>query len=340
MDWSLFLHLPERLLPWYEGDNRTMPWRVPSPDPYWVLVSEIMLQQTRVETVIPYFTRFIQTLPDLQSLAEADEELLLKLWEGLGYYSRVRNLQKAAITAVEEFGGKLPASSAELRTLKGVGDYTAGAIASIAFGLPEPAVDGNVLRVTARYLDYHDDVLKPDFKAAVTEHLRKVYPKGQCSAFTQSLMDLGALICIPGNPRCEQCPLKNICLGFKHGTAPALPCRKEKTQRKIEKKTVFILHTDKKMAIRKRPSSGVLANMWELPWIDGFIPQKDLQKIFPDAQICLAGKGKHVFTHLEWHMQIWDIHVNAEIADYIWVTETELKDTYSLPSAFRKFIPD
>ena len=240
---GIFRALTEPLLVWYMSAARDLPWREPNPDPYRVLVSEIMLQQTRVDTVKPYYERFTAEFPTIQSLADADEEHLLKLWEGLGYYSRAKNLREAARRLIAEYGGRLPADRERLLRLPGIGEYTAGAIASIAFGLPEPAVDGNVIRVCFRLLDCHGDPADPQLRGEVREQLKKVYPERHCSEFTQGLMELGAVICLPGNPRCPECPLRGICLGFKTGNAPALPMKKVQPKRRIERKTVFLLQT-------------------------------------------------------------------------------------------------
>ena len=336
--------LVKRILPWYERCARSMPWRMKDPDPYWTLVSEVMLQQTRVETVIPYFQRFIQELPTLADLAAADEEILLKLWEGLGYYSRVRNLQKTARAAVERFGGKLPGTVAELRNLPGIGEYTAGAIGSIAFHLPVPAVDGNVMRVCARLLDCDKDIMDPAFRNEITELLRVVYPENYCSEFTQSLMDLGATVCIPAHPRCSLCPLSEICLGLRSGREAFLPVKKKKMLRKVEKKSVLLLNSaGGKIALRKRPDKGVLAGMWELPWLEGEMPEdlirKELNAMNVDVlALEYSKKGKHIFTHLEWEMVFWSVRCRNEVPAWTWVTQDELLHNCSLPSAFRKFL--
>lgn len=223
-DQEILAQLPPRLLSWYAGSARVLPWRE-EPTPYRVWVSEIMLQQTRVEAVKPYYERFLNALPTVEALAQAPEELLLKLWEGLGYYNRVRNLQKGAQVVMERYGGKVPASFEELRSLPGVGDYTAGAVASIAFGIPVPAVDGNVLRVISRVLSRRDNILDPKVKRRVEEEIRAILPP-QVGDFNQSLMELGALICLPGGaPKCLLCPLREVCRGFAQGTAPELPVK-------------------------------------------------------------------------------------------------------------------
>ena len=239
-DQEILAQLPPRLLSWYAGSARVLPWRE-EPTPYRVWVSEIMLQQTRVEAVKPYYERFLNALPTVEALAQAPEELLLKLWEGLGYYNRVRNLQKGAQVVMERYGGKVPASFEELRSLPGVGDYTAGAVASIAFGIPVPAVDGNVLRVVSRVLSRRDNILDPKVKRRVEEEIRAILPS-QAGDFNQSLMELGALICLPGGaPKCLLCPLREVCRGFAQGTAPELPVKTKPKPRRREERTLFLL---------------------------------------------------------------------------------------------------
>jgi len=340
---KIFQGMAAPLLSWYSPDVRQMPWRSVPPAPYHVLVSEIMLQQTRVETVKPYFRRFIAELPSIDALAEAPEEQLLKLWEGLGYYSRVRNLQKVARVVMKEYGGQLPADRDSLLKLPGIGEYTAGAIASIAFGSPEPAVDGNVLRVCARLLSCHLPVSDPSFRKEIRERLKKVYPPGHAAEFTQSIMDLGAMVCLPATPKCGECPLREICLGFRSGEAPALPVRAKAPARKTEQFTVFLLHTqDGKTALRKRPDSGILAGLWEYPSEKGFLTVKQvrawLEKHGLSAEkISDAGTKKHIFTHLEWDMKAKRILCRRENSEFTWATPEEIRDVYSLPGAFRKF---
>lgn len=340
---EIFQAIVTPLLAWYSVSSREMPWRTDAPDPYRTLVSEIMLQQTRVETVKPYFERFISELPSIESLAAADEERLLKLWEGLGYYSRVRNLQKAARKVISDFNGKIPSDPELLLQLPGIGEYTAGAIASIAFGLPVPAVDGNVLRVCARLLDCHTDVTAPSFRNAVKLNLKRVYPAGRCSEFTQCIMDLGAMICLPGNPHCQSCPLNSLCAGFKAGSAASLPVKKAQPPRRIEFKTVFLLRSEKgRIALRKRPDSGILAGLWEYPAADGTLTRPRVSAWAEKHGISVlelkkAGSYNHIFTHLEWHMSSWKLLCKTESSEFIWVTREELDEDYSLPGAFKFF---
>ena len=340
---ALFRGLVQPLLDWYAIAAREMPWRMRQPDPYRTLVSEIMLQQTRVETVKPYYERFITALPDLNALAAADEEQLLKLWEGLGYYSRVRNLQKAARTVISDFEGKIPPERKLLLELPGIGEYTAGAVASIAFGLPEPAVDGNVLRVCARLLDCHGNIAAPELRNSIRGQLKKVYPPGKCSDFTQSLMDLGAMVCLPGNPRCSECPLKKLCLGRKAGTAPALPVKDLPRPRRTECRTVFLLEAETgRIALRKRPDKGILAGLWEYPSAAGTLTRLQVKNWLaehgvPFRMLRKAGSCRHVFTHLEWHMTGWRIRCREEAPGFTWAGRRELESVYSLPGAFKNF---
>ncbi len=340
---SIFSAMAAPLLRWYASSAREMPWRMNSPDPYRTLVSEIMLQQTRVETVKPYYERFIAELPTVAALAAADEERLLKLWEGLGYYSRVRNLRKAAQTVMREFGGKLPADRDLLLSLPGIGEYTAGAIASIAFGLPEPAVDGNVLRVCARLADCHADIAEPALRRETRSLLKAVYPQGKCSDFTQSIMDLGAVVCLPGTPHCPECPLAELCLARKAGTAPALPVKKAAPGRKIENRTVFLLFSGSgRIALRKRPASGILAGLWEYPAEPGKLTRAEVGQWLKNhqieaANIRKAGFCKHIFTHLEWHQTGWLIQCRGENSEFTWTALQDLHERYSLPSAFQGF---
>ena len=333
----------EPLLAWYAQVGRELPWRV-GKDPYRIWVSEIMLQQTRIETVKPYFARFLAALPDVQALSNASEDELLKLWQGLGYYSRVRNMQKAARVIMEQ-GGVFPHTASELRKLPGIGDYTAGAIASIAFGEKAPAVDGNVLRVVARYLDDHDDVMKPAVRRRVSEALSQVYPDGREGDFTQALMELGEVICLPGSAlRCEVCPLKALCEGKRQGTAAELPCRTAKKPPKNQERTVLILRCGDKVALRRRPDKGLLAGLWELPGWDGFLPETEVQKQVTAMGLHVtarqsAGEGVHVFSHVRWQMKGILCEVEKEGGDFLWTDQKGLQEQWALPSAFRCFFP-
>lgn len=314
--------LPERLLPFFETHARDLPWRK-NRTPYAVLVSEIMLQQTRVDTVIDYFNRFMAELPTVQKLADAPEEKLLQLWEGLGYYRRVRNLQKAARMIVEDFGGEFPSEVNDLLKLPGVGTYTAGAIASIAFGRPTPAVDGNVLRVLSRITAANWDA-----DSAGTA-LAGQYPAGRCSDFTESLMELGATICLPnGTPLCGNCPVRAVCKSADNGWQN-WPVKAEKKPRKTEDLAVYILRNGGKIAHRRRPETGLLAGLWELPNEPQTTAQAEKY-----GKVLSVKKGKHIFSHVEWRMIVCIIDVPEQNPDFIWAEP----GTLPLPTAFRKFL--
>ena len=342
--------LPGLLLPWYEENKRDLPWRRDR-DPYHVWLSEIMLQQTRVEAVVEYYHRFLAALPTIRALAETDEETLLKLWEGLGYYNRARNLQKAARVVVEQYGGAFPQAPDEIRALPGVGPYTAGAIGSICFDLPLPAVDGNVLRVLTRVLEDGANIDKASTKAAMEDRLRPLYTPGVCGALTQALMELGACVCLPnGAPQCGRCPLKGICRAGRNGTWTQFPVRDPKKARKIVHKTVLILQCGDRFAIRKRGKAGLLAGLWEFPNVDvSMTHQSDPDKAAQAALQTAADLGAaptdlsmqtgyvHVFTHVEWHMTGYLILCRKTPDAFVWVTRELLEGAYALPSAFRPF---
>lgn len=331
------------LLAWYSERARVLPWRE-NPTSYRVWISEIMLQQTRVEAVKPYFERFVAQLPDIRALAEAPEEQLLKLWEGLGYYSRVRNLQKAARVVMERFGGNLPDEAAALAALPGIGEYTAGAVASIAFGKPEPAVDGNVLRVVSRLTASRMDVGEPSARRKIGAELRKIYPGGRAGDFTQSLMELGAVVCLPnGAPLCGSCPLRPLCTGYKTGAAPELPVKAAKPKRKIERKTVFILRCDEKTALNRRPEAGLLAGLWEFPNVVGTLSPARAEALLKKwgvgvAEMTPLPKAKHLFTHIEWQMTGYFVRSDTETEDFAWACRDEIAARYTIPSAFKAYL--
>ena len=304
-----------------------------------------MLQQTRIEAVIPYYERFLRELPDIPALAAVPEDRLLKLWEGLGYYSRARNLQKTAQILTEHYDAELPASAAELRKLPGIGDYTAGAVASIAFGLPEPAVDGNVLRVITRLLSCPDDISAPSVRRAVTELLRMYYPSGNdASLLTEGIMELGETVCIPnGVPQCERCPLRGLCTAHRDGTELSFPVKAAKKLRRIEEKTVFLLRNgDGCFAIRKRPGKGLLAGLWEFPNADGSLTEAEMFSALSGwelspLRILPFGSAKHIFTHVEWHMTAYLISCAEASRFFLWKTPEEIKRDYPLPTALKAF---
>jgi len=338
---DIYAGLPGALLEWYERNKRQLPWRADK-EPYHVWLSEIMLQQTRVEAVKGYYLRFLEALPTVQALAAAEDELIHKLWEGLGYYSRVRNLKKAAQAVVENHGGVFPGKYEDVLALPGIGDYTAGAICSIAYDLPTPAVDGNVLRVIARLTDDATPVDLPTFKKTVRENLQKVYP-AQAGAFTQALMELGATVCGPNRkPDCGSCPCKAFCLGYQRGTAESLPVKQPKRQRRVEEKTVFILSCDGLYALCKRENKGLLAGLWEFPNVSGKLDMKDgllaVEKYELKAkEILRIVERKHIFTHVQWDM----CGIYLEVADinerFAWMSAEQIRDQAALPTAFRLF---
>ena len=340
------------LLEWFEVFARTMPWRS-NPEPYWVWISEIMLQQTRVEAVRAYFDRFIAALPNIESLANIEDEKLMKLWEGLGYYSRARNLKKAAIVCVEQYHGELPRTCEELLKLPGIGSYTAGAIASIAYEQEVPAVDGNVLRVISRLLAWEEDITKQSVKrkmeAALLELMKRVHPNPR--TFTAALMELGALVCIPnGAPCCMECPWKSICLARIQKKVERIPVKKKKIVRKIEERTVFLIQDGDLTAIKKRPSTGLLAGLYELPNIEGFYSEQEVKRIWEEKlklplTVERLKDGKHIFSHIEWHMQAYRVIIPKILeqnkllmeqeGELFFVTQEELNTNYALPNAFK-----
>ena len=328
-----------RLVDWYRRNRRDLPWRR-EPTPYHVWISEIMLQQTRIEAALGYYERFLAALPDPASLAAVEEDRLLKLWEGLGYYSRARNLKKAAGEVMARFGGELPRRAEELKTLPGIGDYTAGAIASIAYGEPEPAVDGNVLRVVMRLLACADDVLQPATRRRVTELLRAVYPRGEEAALlTEGIMELGETLCAPNaEARCALCPLREICRASERGAARDYPFRSPPRERRSETRTVLLLRCGEYYAIRRRPESGLLAGLWEFPNWEGEFSPEALAALLGVALRCTSiGTARHVFTHVEWRMQGFLAECGTRPEGFAWHTAREIEEGFSLPTAFRKF---
>lgn len=341
------------LLVWYDGNKRILPWREDR-NPYRIWVSEIMLQQTRVEAVKPYFDRFMKELPDVARLAGAEEERLLKLWEGLGYYNRVRNMQKAARIIMDEYGGRFPEDYELLLKLPGIGSYTAGAVASISFGKREPAVDGNVLRILSRLMLYEEDILSQKAKTEIRDALLPLMPQTRSGDFNQALMELGATVCVPnGAPRCMECPWKEMCLALKEGKWQEYPKKSAKKPRKTEQKTVLIIGDGERLLLHKRPSKGLLAGMYELPSIEGCADEEAIiAKVreigFSPLRIQQIGTAKHIFTHKEWHMtgyriltETMDFAAETDHAalksGYIMVTKEETENAYPIPSAFSAF---
>lgn len=332
------------LLAWYDKNARILPWRE-QPTPYRVWISEIMLQQTRVEAVKPYFDRFTTALPDIQALANASEETLLKLWEGLGYYNRVRNLQKCAQVVLQQFDGKLPQTLDELTSLPGIGPYTAGAIASIAYQMPLPAVDGNVLRVITRILCASNDITKESFKKLIAQALTEILPK-RVGDFNQALMELGATVCLPnGIAQCSQCPISQICQGYQTGTMMDYPIKTEKKKRKIEKRSVFLFFHNNRIAVHKRPSTSLLAGMWEFPNIP-VLEEKELlswlaSQGIKENDVQPLPKCKHIFSHVEWHMNGYAISLQEQPEnDWTWVDKNQLLKQYAVPAAFKRYLTE
>ena len=341
------------LLDWYENNRRDLPWRH-TRDPYAILVSEIMLQQTRAETVKPYYHRFLSVLPTVEALADADEPTLLKLWEGLGYYSRVRNLQRAARAVMENHGGVIPADFEALLALPGVGRYTAGAVASIAYDIPVPAVDGNVLRVLARLTGDDTDILSPAAKKTAETTLAPIVPTPGAGDFTQSLIELGALVCTPGEPKCSDCPLHLLCEAKRTGRERDLPVRLAKTKRRVEDRTVLVISatdTDKnaavrQIALRKRPAEGLLGGLYEFPCMEGHATPEEVGKHLATLGLSVTAitplsPAKHLFSHVEWRMVGYAVEVEASAPaeDWFWVNTAALDDTYAIPSAYAAYRP-
>ncbi len=333
--------LASLLLPWFAREKRDLPWRQDK-EPYHVWLSEIMLQQTRVEAVKGYYTRFLAALPTIADLAAAQEAQLHKLWEGLGYYSRVRNLKKAAQVIMTEHGGVFPTTYAEIRALPGIGPYTAGAICSICFDMPTPAVDGNALRVISRLCNEETPIDTPVYKKSVEKRLEEIYP-ARAGDFTQALMELGATVCGPNRePNCGACPCKDVCKAREAGTAARLPVKSPKKPKKQEDRTVFILSCGDFYALQKRPNSGLLAGLWEFPNVSGqmtmeqglsYMENWGLTPKQPLRQV----ERQHIFTHIHWNMQGLYIEVAERGGAFTWLSAEEIREQAALPTAFRQF---
>ncbi len=339
-------NIEQALLKWYDKNKRDLPWRDKN-NAYYTWVSEIMLQQTRVEAVKPYFLRFIRELPEVASLAAAPEERIIKLWEGLGYYSRVRNMQKAAIQVMEEYNGRIPEDFETLLSLKGIGRYTAGAISSIAYGHKVPAVDGNVLRVYARLTESREDIMKQSVRKSVEEQLKELMSEKRPGDFNQAMMEIGAVVCVPnGKAKCEECPLSSFCLARKHGTVEELPVKAPKKARKVEDRTVLVIQDGAATAIRRRPSKGLLAGLYEFPNVAGHLTQKEaLAQIksigLEPLRIETLPEARHIFSHIEWRMCAYRVAVasleEARHQDFLFVDKKESDRKYAIPSAFSAY---
>lgn len=345
---SVLERINEPLLAWYDRGHRILPWREDATG-YHVWLSEIMLQQTRVEAVKPYYERFLKILPDIPSLAGANEDVLLKLWEGLGYYNRVRNMQKAAKLVMGEYGGRLPEDYEELCKLPGIGSYTAGAISSIAYGKPAPAVDGNVLRVVSRLCMDEADILNAQVKKRIEQELLATMPKNRPGDFNQAMMELGAVVCIPnGMAKCQECPLSAICRAYQADRVMEFPVKSKKKPRSIEKKTVLVIRDENRAAIRKRENKGLLAGLYEFPTLEGhktsdqvvsYLKEIGLHPIF----IKQLEPSKHIFTHKEWHMTGYVVRVDelmpieGKSPGFLFVDPKETEERYPIPSAFTAY---
>ena len=337
--WENLTALRAPLMDWYAVHRRILPWREDA-SPYRTWVSEIMLQQTRVSAVIPYFERFMAELPDVRALAAVSEERLFKLWEGLGYYSRARNLRRAAQVIADEYGGALPQTAAELRKLPGIGDYTASAIASIHFGAAEPAVDGNLLRVASRVALCARDITDAKVKRYFRERLAAAIDRENPGAWNQAMMDLGATVCLPnGAPLCTRCPGRDFCAAYREGMTEALPARAEKKKRRAEERTVFLLRRGGELAVRRRPDSGLLAGLTEFPNVPGNLDEAGARVALAKwglgvKSLASCGTAKHVFTHVEWQMKGYAAEVAGDGPDFRWVDAAAF-ETLAVPSAFR-----
>lgn len=334
-----------QILPtWFIDHHRKLPWREDQ-NPYHVWISEIMLQQTRIEAVMGYYQRFLQTFPTVKSLAEGDEEILLKLWEGLGYYNRARNLQKTAKQIMEVYQGRFPETYEDLLKLPGIGSYTAGAIASICFEQRVPAVDGNVLRVLSRLTEDYENIDNPNKKKRISRELERVYPAEKCGLFTQGLMELGETVCIPnGRPKCGVCPLMKICIAAKAETWDRLPVRGQKKPRKHENRTVFLLKCGDHLALERRPRKGLLAGLWQFPNESGFLTAQqavdwaEAHRTKPLPGLLQVLEKEHIFTHIHWHMRGYIIPCAKESEEFVWANESKREKAYALPTAFRQFL--
>lgn len=338
---EILQRLPGLLLPWYREHRRELPWRTDR-EPYHIWVSEIMLQQTRVEAVRGYYTRFLDALPTVESLAKCDDDRLKKLWEGLGYYSRVRNMKKAAQIIVSEYGGVFPREYDQVIRLPGIGEYTAGAILSIAFDKPYPAVDGNVLRILSRLLDNPSPIDLPESKKRFQNTMKANYPS-PAGEYTQALMELGATICGPNRkPDCSLCPCRTLCLGFQRGTAENLPVKSPKRPRRTEQRTVFIFSCSGKIALEKRPESGLLAGLWQFPNLTGSLTLEEAlhaaEKMgLHPKEIYRQSEKTHIFTHIRWEMRGYYLEVSNQTEALTWLTPEEIRRDAALPTAFRQF---
>lgn len=353
----------ETFLTWYHKEKRNLPWRATN-DPYAIWISEIMLQQTRVETVIGYFYRFMEQFPTIQDLAEAEEQKLLKVWEGLGYYSRARNLKAAAQQIVAEFDGKMPDSIEEIRSLKGIGPYTAGAIGSIAFGLPEPAIDGNVMRVVSRLFCIEADIAKASSRRPFDEAMRTIISHDEPGEFNQALMDLGSRICTPTTPKCEECPISQYCLAYAENRQTDFPVKSKKAKPKDVYYIAGAIEDQGSFLLVQRPETGLLASMWHFPLVEvtkeqyealqrtwakeeqlqlDLIAEDDALEIFSDLPVVWQkrhfGEITHIFSHLKWHVLLFYGRKRGELTlqDSEWAAKESFQN-YVFPKPQQKLV--
>lgn len=353
----------ETFLTWYHKEKRNLPWRATN-DPYAIWISEIMLQQTRVETVIGYFYRFMEQFPTIQDLAAAEEQKLLKVWEGLGYYSRARNLKAAAQQIVAEFDGEMPRSIEEIRSLKGIGPYTAGAIGSIAFGLPEPAIDGNVMRVVSRLFCIEADIAKASSRRPFDEAMRTIISPDEPGEFNQALMDLGSRICTPTTPKCEECPISQYCLAYAENRQTDFPVKSKKAKPKDVYYIAGAIEDQGSFLLVQRPETGLLASMWHFPLVEvtkeqyealqrtwakeeqlqlDLIAEDDALEIFPDLPVVWQkrhfGEITHIFSHLKWHVLLFYGRKRGELTlqDSEWAAKESFQN-YVFPKPQQKLV--
>ncbi|SHJ59202.1 A/G-specific adenine glycosylase [Parasporobacterium paucivorans] len=337
------MNFTKTLLAWYDANARKLPWRE-NKDPYRVWISEIMLQQTRVAAVIPYYARFMEALPSVRDLAGVSEEILMKLWQGLGYYSRAANLKKAAQVIMEQHGGVFPREVNEILELPGIGPYTAGAVSSIAFSKPEAAVDGNVLRIFSRILMISGDIGSSAVKRGIAAEVQKRVSRERPGDFNQGLMDLGATICLPGKPLCPECPVEKFCAARKCGRQQELPVKTAKKSREIKEYTVLIIESGDRIALEKRPPDGLLKDLWQFPLLEGCVESQyyveDMmeEKGNPIRSIKEGPCAKHLFSHQEWRMKSYILHMDHIAAGWTWATRLDIQEKYSIPSAFSKYL--
>jgi len=327
----------EPLLEWYLENKRDLPWREDK-DPYHVWISEIMLQQTRIEAVKKYYLRFMEKIPNIEALSKINEDQLLKLWEGLGYYSRARNLKKAAMKIMTDYNGLFPTTYQDILSLPGIGEYTAGAIRSISFNQKEVAIDGNVMRVYGRVTNQDLDISDQKTKKNIGLEIKKILPK-KSGDFNQAIMELGETICIPNAmPKCSICPLQNICLAYKYHRELEIPRKVRKKDKKEENLTIFLLVCNDYVALKKR-TDGLLKNMWEFPNIEKFLTIEQAKEYFPKSlSIQNAITNTHIFTHKKWNMKSYIIKLKEKSIEYEWVKMKDIEENYAIPTAFKPFL--